>query len=68
MSSKDYIQSKDEELATHGSHYNLMKGSLQEKKRIGVLLSSLPSISVPLGLHTLRKPKTALLNSFSGLG
>jgi len=33
MSSKDYIQSqKDEELATHRSHYNPRKGRFPEKK------------------------------------
>jgi len=28
---------KDEELATHDSHYNPMKGRLQEKKKILIL-------------------------------
>jgi len=44
MSSK--FNPKDEELATHGSHYNRMKEIFQEKKKIGALLSSLPSASV----------------------
>jgi len=39
-----------------------VKERLQEKKRIGVLLSSLSSASVPLRLFIFRKPKIALLN------
>jgi len=33
MSLKDYIQSQSEELAAHGSHYNLSKGRLSKKKK-----------------------------------
>jgi len=44
-----------------------MEGRLQEKKKIGALLSFLPSASVPLGLGAFRNPKLALLNSFLGL-
>jgi len=43
-------------------HYNPVKGRLQEKKRIGALLSSLSSACVPLRLFMFRKPKIALLN------
>jgi len=45
-----------------------MKGRLQEKKKIGALLSSLPSTSVPLGLGSLQNPKSLHLNSILGLG
>jgi len=40
------LNPKDEELATHGSHYNPMKGRLQEKKKILIVAVRLR----PLGL------------------
>jgi len=45
-----------------------MKGRLQEKKKIGALLSFLSSVSVPLGLDASQNPKNLLLNSVLGLG
>jgi len=59
---------KDEELATHSSHYKPRKGRLPEKKRICALLSSLPSAFIPPLFSPSRKPKIALLNSFLDLG
>ena len=56
MSSKDYIQSQNEELATHGSHYNLMKGRLQEKKKILILVICLHPL-VLMSPKTLKKKK-----------
>jgi len=44
------------------------KEDCQRRRRIDELLSSLTATLVPPGLDTLRKPKIALLNSFSDLG
>jgi len=51
-------------LATFGSHYKSMKGRLEEKKRILILVVCLR----PLGLDVLQNPKNLLLNSVLGLG
>jgi len=55
---------KDEELVTHGSHYNPMKGRLQEEKKILILVVYLR----PLGLDAFQNPKNLLLNLVLGVG
>jgi len=51
-------------LATRDSHYKPMKGRLQEKKRILILVACL----YPLGLNTSQNPKNLFLNLILGLG
>jgi len=44
------------------------KEDFQRRRRIGDLFSSLTTALFPSDFDPLRKPKIALLNSFSGLG
>jgi len=62
--SSSYIQSKVAELATHSSHYNPMKGRLQEKKKILILAVRLR----PPGLDFVQNPKNPLLDLVLDLG
>jgi len=55
---------KMKNLATHGSHYKLIKRRLQEKERILILAVCLR----PLGLDASQNPKNLLLNLVLGLG